>query len=579
MGEIFYQYIILTKYATQNFYYKFQNVWEKIVRNNKISQAHINESLKVIIPLILSLNEKMFSDLKRKIDLLKSIIVKLKDDSEVHKRKSWITQKEIHRYITFVLWLTRQKDQKKSFHKMGDKFIFIWNTAGSNFLFKYLKEVMRLTVRRLANIELHKNPKIFVKLDKNQFPAIIGKDITNSILKSGRTNYILLTVAVLTVLSVFRVLPTKVKPEISTIIEPFTGIGESLSSELISKALKQLKIKRIGNLKLKLKGSLKAGPNSKVSLMGTCLDAMAFWYYPKHLFHLINFLIRVYGVQGILYSLWLIVIMLVTLPYLLSALLIGSKSLKLGRLSVVYDQAGKARIIAITNCWVQLALLPLHERIFQFLRRLETDGTFDQTKCFNRVLSKLGYRYNLNGFDLSAATDRLPISLQADILNNIGFPGNHWKSLISLPFSFKGEEVKYCVGQPMGAYSSFAMLALTHHVIVQIAAVNKEILSFSEYCVLGDDIVISNTEVSQEYLNLMEYLGLKISTQRSARTSKTKGNCGLCELSKFSPECEGELLELEWCCGDEELAIVKDVVKRGRVDDIMFFSPSLSYCL
>jgi len=29
---------------------------------------------------------------------------------------------------------------------------------------------------------------------------------------------------------------------------------------------------------------------------------------------------------------------------------------------------------------------------------------------------------------------------------------------------------RYSVGQPMGAYSSFPMLALTHHVIVQIAA-------------------------------------------------------------------------------------------------------------
>jgi len=29
------------------------------------------------------------------------------------------------------------------------------------------------------------------------------------------------------------------------------------------------------------------------------------------------------------------------------------------------------------------------------------------------------------------------------------------------------EELKYAVGQPMGALSSFNMLALTHHLIVQ----------------------------------------------------------------------------------------------------------------
>lgn len=32
--------------------------------------------------------------------------------------------------------------------------------------------------------------------------------------------------------------------------------------------------------------------------------------------------------------------------------------------------------------------------------------------------------------------------------------------------------VKYSVGQPMGCLSSFNMLALTHHMIVQAAAVN-----------------------------------------------------------------------------------------------------------
>jgi hypothetical protein len=32
--------------------------------------------------------------------------------------------------------------------------------------------------------------------------------------------------------------------------------------------------------------------------------------------------------------------------------------------------------------------------------------------------------------------------------------------------------IKYSVGQPMGCLSSFNMLAITHHVIVQVAAIN-----------------------------------------------------------------------------------------------------------
>jgi hypothetical protein len=54
------------------------------------------------------------------------------------------------------------------------------------------------------------------------------------------------------------------------------------------------------------------------------------------------------------------------------------KDMKLSRLSVVYNTAGKARVIGITNYWVQVALFPLHREIFKFLRRLPTDGTFNQ---------------------------------------------------------------------------------------------------------------------------------------------------------------------------------------------------------
>jgi len=38
----------------------------------------------------------------------------------------------------------------------------------------------------------------------------------------------------------------------------------------------------------------------------------------------------------------------------------------LSRLSVVYKTAGKARVIGITNYWVQVALYPLHKEIFKF---------------------------------------------------------------------------------------------------------------------------------------------------------------------------------------------------------------------
>lgn len=98
--------------------------------------------------------------------------------------------------------------------------------------------------------------------------------------------------------------------------------------------------------------------------------------------------------------------------------------LLLGRLGVVYDQAGKARIVAITNWWIQFALKPLHDALFDLLRRIETDGTFNQEAPLDRLVG-LSRQALLDGrpgftfhcFDLSAATDRLPIDLQVDILS------------------------------------------------------------------------------------------------------------------------------------------------------------------
>jgi len=67
----------------------------------------------------------------------------------------------------------------------------------------------------------------------------------------------------------------------------------------------------------------------------------------------------------------------------------------------------------------------------------------------------------------------------------------------------------------MGAYSSFAMLTVTHHVIVRVAALQVGLQNFSDYAILGDDIVICNDDVASKYLELMSSLGLDINLGKS----------------------------------------------------------------
>jgi len=104
-------------------------------------------------------------------------------------------------------------------------------------------------------------------------------------------------------------------------------------------------------------------------------------------------------------------------PFFLLAVVLKEQH-PLGRLSVVLDKAGKARVVALCNYFIQISLYPLHQAIFNFLKTLVTDGTFDQEAPLKRLISiESDEMYHC--FDLSAATDRLPVDLQVDILNRL----------------------------------------------------------------------------------------------------------------------------------------------------------------
>lgn len=203
-----------------------------------------------------------------------------------------------------------------------------------------------------------------------------------------------------------------------------------------------------------------------------------------------------------------------------------------GRLAVK-DEPGKVRVFAMVDCWSQWFLYPLHKRIFTILAAWKTDGTFDQRAAVDRVSSQMDAKTKVFSFDLSAATDRLPVSLQAHLLD-VWCPGlgSSWQKILTerdyiLPRRAqkgRGASVRYAVGQPMGAYSSWAMLALTHHAIVQFAARKSCVVKandwFEGYAVLGDDIVIWDDRVAKAYLAVMLELGVEISGSKSLRSPR-----------------------------------------------------------
>lgn len=97
------------------------------------------------------------------------------------------------------------------------------------------------------------------------------------------------------------------------------------------------------------------------------------------------------------------------------------KSMKsaLGQLAFKEEAAGKLRVFALVDVWTQSLLKPLHEELFRLLRMIPNDGTFDQDESVRRCKEKSLLAGCAYSFDLSAATDRLPIIFQSAILDRI----------------------------------------------------------------------------------------------------------------------------------------------------------------
>lgn len=194
------------------------------------------------------------------------------------------------------------------------------------------------------------------------------------------------------------------------------------------------------------------------------------------------------------------------------------------------EEPGKIRVFAMVNLLTQALMRPLHEWLFERLRIIPTDGTFDQVAPVELLVKRFVGTEYVASFDLSAATDRLPVAIQIALLEPLlgSEMASLWAGfLVSRPYGLPRiaksynlgfNKVYYAVGQPMGALSSWAMLAMTHHAIVQWAAKRarpKSTVWFLDYALLGDDIVIADKAVAQEYLFLMDALGVEVGLAKS----------------------------------------------------------------
>jgi hypothetical protein len=216
-----------------------------------------------------------------------------------------------------------------------------------------------------------------------------------------------------------------------------------------------------------------------------------------------------------------------------------------GKIATKMEPRGKVRVFAIPGYWIQSILRPLHDSLFELLKAFPRDNTFDQLAGVERI--RTSKAQHIWSYDLSAATDRFPLEIQRWILEEF-LPGHHldrvayasaWSRLLSgIEFSYdtqgpKGATLllKYGVGQPMGAYSSWAVFTLSHHVMVELArrrALNVDFLGSTEeflgYELLGDDISIYGdtpelAATAVAYRALMDSIGVAINPTKGVESA------------------------------------------------------------
>lgn len=209
-----------------------------------------------------------------------------------------------------------------------------------------------------------------------------------------------------------------------------------------------------------------------------------------------------------------------------------------GTVSVIQERGMKARIIANPLRVHQMVLSKLGNYLFAIVRNLPWDCTYDQSKGVNFIQNHLCSGGTVFCHDLSDATNNFPLEFSIMLLNFIkeilpleerGWFAEHielftliargrWLAPVGLPDKLRhnlteDQFVVWTNGQPLGLYPSFPLFALSHGFLIRL--IEYRLGKMDTFRVLGDDVVITDYEVSETYLRHLKTLGVPISEEKS----------------------------------------------------------------
>jgi hypothetical protein len=530
----------ITKYKVRNFlsgnYYLLNRC--SIARPRYYSSKSILQKVKVTSVLAIAANVARIGASK---ELGGNIVMfSLKDSKEFLKAVKLV----IAKIIAITTNTARVLPRVRRVYKLLDMAILFNKNNGPTATVNWLKGCQLALMRKVAKSDYRSLRDLYPNLPLprliNGLPPIIGTKDRKAI-RDGNVKTIRLW---LTIFGVFRIIDSPFQQKLNTITDgPL--INERSRSEfrefLNYDFLCILEYSRLPcEITLQptkdLVCSRAAGPNNKVACHSFLTDALL--YFTGVLDY--QWIVRWTTLTGDFFVLdqlnlaWEIVRQLTNScanNWIKTKKSVPSHMIRGGQLAFKEEAAGKLRIFAIADIWTQSLLSSLHDALFSFLKKLPNDGTFDQDLAVKRSQVKAATQ-EVYSLDLSSATDRLPIALQKDLLDLLIKPGIGplWADILTdrdyyIPknkYNLTGS-VRYRCGQPMGCLSSWAMLALTHHVIIQMCAfkVHRTWKWNTEYEILGDDIVIFNKNLALEYIRYMKEIGVSISLPKSLESKNS----------------------------------------------------------
>jgi len=190
--------------------------------------------------------------------------------------------------------------------------------------------------------------------------------------------------------------------------------------------------------------------------------------------------------------------------------------LKLGKLSLKYEPAGKVRVFAISDYWTQLVMKLFHQAMFDKLKYHPSDATFDQLGKVEQFMHK-PHDY-IASYDLKSATDMIPQQLYVHVFAaqwGLELAQAWMDTMVNREYWFENKSYRYSRGQPMGTLSSWSSLAVIHHYLIFLSAHRVKVNNFNDYLVLGDDVVIGNKQVADSYVKVCSDYGVLIGLPKS----------------------------------------------------------------